>query len=189
MKYNYNAIGKRIKSERLSAEYETQGAFAEKMGYSYESRQIVANWENGVKLPHIDDLLKMCELFHCDLGYLLCEYDCKRHEVADVRDVTGLSEKAIEKICLMKNMGSDDSVEVISKIIEHKSFLDFIRSVQSYIMNFNRHMFRLSGEDVDSFAKTLVCNPRDVTDNMKANSKRVIEEKIIEIVTDINEIN
>ncbi len=27
------------------------------------------------------------------------------------------------------------------------------------------------------------------TDNMKANSKRVIEEKIIEIVTDINEIN
>ena len=80
MKYDKQAIGKRIKEERIAAGFKTQGQFAEKMNYSFGSRQTVARWESGKVLPCLDDLLKMCEIFNCELGYLLCEYDCKKHE-------------------------------------------------------------------------------------------------------------
>ena len=50
-------------------------------------------------LPQFEDMLKMCEVFDCELGYLLGEFDCKTREATDIQAKTGLSEKAIKKNC------------------------------------------------------------------------------------------
>lgn len=40
----------------------------------------------------------MAELFNCDIGYLLGDYDERDRETADIKEVTGLSEIAIERL-------------------------------------------------------------------------------------------
>lgn len=120
MKYNSIAIGKRIKEERIKVGFKSQGAFAEHMGYAYESRQTVANWEKGKTMPCFEDMLKMCEIFNCELGYLLCEYDCKKRNRTDVQAVTGLSENAIKVLESINKSPYKEALESLSDIIEHK---------------------------------------------------------------------
>lgn len=98
-------IGKRIKAEREALGL-TQIELAEKIYIS--SYQTIGNWESGKKqknskerkfiLPDLSDMLQLCDVFHCELGYLLCDYDCKTRTATDVKAVTGLSEEAINRI-------------------------------------------------------------------------------------------
>ena len=81
MWYDYKKIGARIKEERLEAGFKNQSDFAEKLCLSVDSRQTISKWENGHDLPSIDILLDMCGIFQCELGYLLCEYDCKNRNI------------------------------------------------------------------------------------------------------------
>lgn len=89
--YNLSVIGERIKLERKAADL-SQDKLGEKLNYK---RQTIAKWEKGDSFPELADLLKLCNLFGCELGYLLGEYDCKTREVTDVQKITGLSEQAI----------------------------------------------------------------------------------------------
>lgn len=93
MTYNLEITGKRMKELR------------KEMGYSLEKvaeccniqqYQTVSSWESGNTLPSLKNLLQLCELYGCELGYLLGEYDCKTQKKADIKVETGLSEKSIE---------------------------------------------------------------------------------------------
>ena len=75
MKYNAKAIGQRIKNERQTLSL-TQGDFA-KNRIIWGISATIGKWENGKLLPQFEDMLKMCEVFDCELGYLLGEFDCK----------------------------------------------------------------------------------------------------------------
>ena len=88
-------IGERIRIERRSLNL-TQDEFKERINIS--ARQTIARWENGKALPTLEDFLIMCELFSCDMGYLLCEHNEKTRAATDIRKETGLSEKAINRI-------------------------------------------------------------------------------------------
>lgn len=88
-------IGRRLREERKSLKL-SQDELAEKLYIG--SRQTVARWENGSMLPSMSDLLSMCCLFNCEMGYLLCEHDCKTRAATDIQTETGLSEKAINEL-------------------------------------------------------------------------------------------
>ena len=88
-------IGERIRTERKKLDL-TQDGFAEKIDIG--SRQTIAQWENGVALPPLSKLLCMCDLFGCEIGYLLCDYDCKTRTATDIQKETGLSEAAIKEL-------------------------------------------------------------------------------------------
>lgn len=88
-------IGERIRTERKKLEL-TQDGLAEKIDIG--SRQTIAQWENGVALPPLSKLLCMCDLFGCEIGYLLCDYDCKTRTATDIQKETGLSEAAINEL-------------------------------------------------------------------------------------------
>lgn len=94
--YDSKKIGKRIKEERDQKNM-SQSEFAEYCGLQRTSRGTVGEWENGKRLPDLEALLKMCELFECELGYILCEegYSCKTRKAADIKAATGLSEDSI----------------------------------------------------------------------------------------------
>jgi len=129
MQYNYTEIGKRILKERKSAGYSSQSDFAIALSYSTESRQTVANWEKGKTMPCIDDLLKMCEIFKCELGYLLCEYDCKTRETTDIQATIGLSEEAVNVIKEVTNPKRVDRIHELNRFLTSNGFPDFFESL------------------------------------------------------------
>ena len=88
-------IGERIRTERKKLDL-TQDGLAEKIDIG--SRQTIAQWENGVALPPLSKLLCMCDLFGCEIGYLLCDYDCKTRTATDIHKEICLSEVAISKL-------------------------------------------------------------------------------------------
>lgn len=88
-----NKIGERIKTERKKQDL-TLEDLADKIGVS---RQTISKWEKGAATsgPSLWELVKMCQLFQCDLGYIVGEYECKTRPVTDIHNETGLHEDTI----------------------------------------------------------------------------------------------
>lgn len=93
MNYDYLKIGERIRKERKALK-QTQIVFAENLNVT---RRTVTNWENGEKPPKFQQMIDMCKMFDCEMGYLLCEdgYENKTRVTTDICEKTGLSEKAV----------------------------------------------------------------------------------------------
>ncbi len=82
---------KELKGKRNSPAYISNDVLAEGIGYSGRS---VKAWLAGQNPFPVDALLKMCDFFQCDIGYLTGEIDTPRHITADICEETGLSEEA-----------------------------------------------------------------------------------------------
>lgn len=132
MKYNFKAIGLRIRAERKKAGFKSQDdlidCLRDKYGYSI-SRNTLSAMESG-KTNHYDVelLADLCELFDCEMGYLLCEYECKTGRNTDIAAATGLSEEAIKKIQSYKHSGM-----IFSKILTSDIFDSIIHAVNKYL--------------------------------------------------------
>lgn len=79
----------------------TQEKFAELLGVS---RDKLSKWENGSRSPDLNELLKMCDIFKCDLDYLVGRIEQPTHTLQDISDITGLS---IESIYLLQKWNTD----------------------------------------------------------------------------------
>lgn len=127
MTYNYKEIGNRIHEERKKLRNEkgrqySQSDLAERVGYSGEYRQIVANWESGKSIPSLDDALKLCSIFDCELGYLLCEpnYTLKDGRRTDIQKETGLSAEAIDSLIGIYRYGPTSTHNVLNLLLENE---------------------------------------------------------------------
>ena len=109
MVYDWVKIGNRIKTARKEMKL-TQAELADKLSLTSSSRQTIGEWEKGKLRPHLDYMLRMCEIFECELGYLLCEFDCKTRTATDITEATGLSEDAVKKLIIF-NKSSISEVE------------------------------------------------------------------------------
>lgn len=118
MEYDWKKIGKRIGEERKKLGF-NQEVFGEKIGVA---RPTVSKWERGTPCD-LESLAKMCELFDCEMAYMLCEIDAKTREKTDICKVTGLSEKAVENLIRRKSFSFHDSAW--ARAID---FLDFCLS-------------------------------------------------------------
>jgi transcriptional regulator with XRE-family HTH domain len=121
MNYNFEAIGERIKQERKAAKL-SQQELLEKVGYSRDSRQAIRDWESGSLMPELTIMLKLCNIFNCEIGYLLCEYDCKKRENTDICKVIHLSEQSVENIKQI-NSGILDAILKNDKVFELFQYL------------------------------------------------------------------
>ena len=95
-------IGIRIRDTRKAAGY-TQASLCEviKEKYAPIDTQKLIDIEHGRgKKLDFDILLGLCDLFDCEMGYLLCEpgYENKTRVKTDIANETGLSQQAIERI-------------------------------------------------------------------------------------------
>lgn len=110
--YNLDAIGQRIKKERIAHGF-SQQELADKLNIA--ARQTIAKWEKGIAVPQLEDILNMCNLFECEIGYLLGEYDCKTRTSTDIVKETGLEEQSIAALhTILKNSTTspDDVLDV-----------------------------------------------------------------------------
>lgn len=101
----------------------TQQAFADAL---HVSLSIVKKWESKKDpktYPKTENLLAMCELFNCDLDYLIGRIEEKKHDLKDICEITGLSESATEQIIEISQYNMSNS---LSKLIEHELFKKLI---------------------------------------------------------------
>lgn len=134
MKYDFEAIGKRISSERenFSEKKLTQFELGEKLGYNAKT---VRKWEQGKTLPELTTMLQMCEMFGCELGYLLGEYNTRTRAAADIQSATGLRESAIKKLATYQA----EKPEVIGELKgENETVIPI-----SYFINYGEQLFQM----------------------------------------------
>ena len=106
IQYNESEIGKRIRAERKAAGFKSAENFGNELGIG---RSQVEQIEQGKRLPALDTLVKMTEMFNCEVGYLLCEpgYECKTRTKTDIQRETGLSEPAISILHRMNTISDN----------------------------------------------------------------------------------
>lgn len=92
-------IGERIKAERTREGCSiTLDTLADKIGVT---RQTISKWEKGEGTgPTVWDLVRLCEFFGCDYGYLIGDYACRTRIATDIREETGLSELAVTNLLI-----------------------------------------------------------------------------------------
>ena len=105
MKYDldWKQIGQRLKERRKLLGY-TQAyvgdiIFSEKddSGKCPDHARTVSNHESGQPFK-FETLLKYCDIYDCDLGYLLGDYDESTHDLHFICSETGLSEEAVNRL-------------------------------------------------------------------------------------------
>lgn len=99
MKYSSEEIGKRIRELRQSKKW-SQEQLGRKVNTSGKQ---ISNYEKGAPIPPIDVMLKLCDIFDCELGYILCEDDYKAGTKLDtiIERRTGLNTDSIDALHLI----------------------------------------------------------------------------------------
>lgn len=122
-------IGTKIRQAREKKGKEwSQKRLAIECGLSEESRQTVAAWEKGTKLPTFEQMLTLCNIFNVEITYFLGD-DCTNHNWEYIHQETGLSEAAIEHL----NSWITSSLNSLSgKTASKSKSLKFIEALLEY---------------------------------------------------------
>lgn len=135
-RYKFNEIGERIRELRKAARM-NQEQFIEKLNdYDVKiARNRLSGIENGVRESFsLDLLLAACEIFKCDMGYLLGEYSERNRDNHEICEYTGLSECAIETIKELKEKSDSRAwSDLLSCIIADVDFPYLLGVIESYI--------------------------------------------------------
>ena len=123
-KYDTGRIGQRIGIERKRLDMTQDDIGAE----LHVVRQTFSDWERGKKLPQLSDMLSMCNMFECELGYLLCEHEEKTREATDVCRATGLSEDAFIQLQMIRD-NAPNLMKVLNLILEDKRFTELLATM------------------------------------------------------------
>ncbi len=136
MKYKLEEIGNIIRAERkkhkMSQEY-----LAEKLD---KTGKQISNYENGELIPPMSVLLEICNIFDCELGYILGEKDYSKGTKLRtiIANETGLDVEAINSIvqitgtkreCINWGYESEKYRRIINTLFISKGFINFIETL------------------------------------------------------------
>lgn len=115
----------------------TQEKLSELLGIG---REKIVIWEKGGRSPDLNELLKICDIFDCDLDYLVGRIEQPTHSLQDISDITGLSIKSIEQLQEWNNERSYEhglyirsDVDYLNNILE--SFPDLLCRIDNVLTN------------------------------------------------------
>ncbi|CVI69062.1 hypothetical protein BN3660_01432 [Eubacteriaceae bacterium CHKCI004] len=147
MKYNLKKIGKRLQTERKLAGFKSHDSLSEYIrqhNYRGFTRQTIAKWEHGLELPPLDVLCTLCVPFNCEIGYLLCEYDCKTRENTDINQVTGLSEDAINALHHLTTFKQGEvRLAIINYLLNNTDFNFLMDAIDRYYTKYDYYQSSL----------------------------------------------
>ena len=142
--YSLKDIGERIQAERERKRF-SLAYVAEFCGV--QQYQTVANWEKGNTTPPLKALLKLCNLFECELGYLLGDdgYELKTRAKTDIHKETGLSGEAVETIVEKNN---NPETEVLSMLLCNPNFWRVLHVIMHGVESAKRSKDRNEKDEV-----------------------------------------
>lgn len=114
-KYDTNSIVDRLKELR-KREHITQQDLANKLSVN---RTLVVAWENPKHkaFPSLDQMLQLCNIYGCELSYLLCEQECTVKDIQAIQDYTGLSEPSIRLLHDLKKNNRRPQLAAVNSIL------------------------------------------------------------------------
>lgn len=137
MKYNEETVGRIIFFERTKFKL-SQTELGKKIGVVGKQ---ISNYEKGKLVPPIDILFKLCDVFCCELGYLLGEPDYSEGTkletamtqniglnigaLSNIRKITGT-----EKQCLRFGMESEAYRNILNSLLSSPQFINFIECLR-----------------------------------------------------------
>lgn len=133
------SFGARFKKLRKERGFTTQESISEAL---YVSKTTISAWETGT-LPDIERLPDICSVLDCDINYLFGEIEEYKMDTHDVSDVTGLSEKAIERLKKIYDFkkerlgNANNFLKVINNLIENADM--FQTGIVSLIELYSHH--------------------------------------------------
>ena len=88
----------------------------------------IKQWERGENPVGLEFIPAICNVLHCDVGYLFGNYEERNHVVADIAHYTGLSELNINRLIAWQNQFDFHYQNVGNICIEsaYKSMLDYM---------------------------------------------------------------
>lgn len=139
MKYNEEHIGKMIKTER-----EKNGMKQKDLAdLIHVTNKQISNYERGILLPPLDKLLDICQVFDCELGYLLGEegYENKTKLMTAVSNSTGLTMDALQSILnlVTDRLSFDSYRKILNRLFTApllEAFLDDLSVVDNVIVDY-----------------------------------------------------
>lgn len=158
MIYDREKIANRIRNERKALDL-SQDTFAERLGYS---KPTVVKWEksNGDNtIPTYDQLVDMANLFNCEIGYILCEYDTRFRESTDIMKSIGLSENTVNYLISLVNKENERKEKIrpefrhfyespLLKLIDYciPLFSSIVKNVETIIADrYTKELYEKSG--------------------------------------------
>lgn len=126
-------IGGRIKKKRKEAHL-TQEQLLERIHLSTTSKQSLRSWERGERLPDMEIMLRLAEVFKCDLGYLQADYTESTFDQHKVAEYTGLTESALSRLETARNDFQDVNftLPTLSRLLASESFWEFLRNLSIF---------------------------------------------------------
>lgn len=137
MKYEISLIGEIIKKERKARNW-TQAKLADKIRISNNQ---ISKYEKGELVPPIEILFRLCEVFNCELGYLLGEesYSQGSKLNTEIYNLIGLNEESIRVLKSITGTGKRSPEygtnpkkykRILNSLISSDYFFSFIKCVE-----------------------------------------------------------
>lgn len=123
MEYNYKEIGRRIAALRKSWKPRklSQTDLIKLLEGKYSipiGRNTLSDLENGRPVSlKIDFLFALCDIFGCELGYILGEYDLPTGRETDIVKETGLSPDSVQKLLLFNQCHDGLIIKTIDMLL------------------------------------------------------------------------
>lgn len=146
-------IATRIQGERKRhnmSQEELADRLSALLGCDDIAQNTISGWERGKNLPPLDKIFALSQIFECDCGYLLCDYDEKTHGLNDICQSTGLSELSVQTLCSLNEWGlAGDITRILDLLIldsRYRAADHDYRAVLHLLLFF----FNFSGKDVEA---------------------------------------
>ena len=197
MKYSAETIGKLIRTEREKRSW-TQKELGKRLGVSGKQ---VSNYEQGTPIPPIDVLVKLCQVFDCELGYILGEKDYSqgykiKTAIHNATGLTATSMGAIQKVtgtsreCIEFGYEAEKYRRILNSLLSSQRFVAFIRSVGD--LDESISVFQTIDEQLAAeFGSSLLCEAyshySNTTDYSNNHSSDNLESELCEAIKRIDE--
>ena len=136
-KYDKKTIGARIKQCRLAAGMK-QKDLAARLGLADSSRPMVSKWERGAQLPSTEQLFAMCDIFDCDIGYLVGDYESEYLTAEILARGFGIEQETLEGLWLGGVNNRDDLTIrrlALNRLLQTDDFMLALGSIDLCISN------------------------------------------------------
>ncbi len=130
--YNFAVGFKRARKEAGYTQESFVKSFLNQEQHEITSLKSVRNWEQGLAVPEIKTIEKLCLFFKCDMDYLFGNINCKTHDKQFIHDYTGLSERAIDKLEYY-NSHLHEYTEALDILLASANFESALSKVKKYM--------------------------------------------------------
>ena len=156
MKYDPMKLGSMIlkcREEKKYSQSKLGEELAKRMADDPEARKFnrrtIGDWESGRTSPRVNALLTLCDIFDCELGYLLGEpgYESMTRSATDIVKETNLSSEAVQMLQEFRISASKREANQANKYMHPDEFIPSLISFMLESDDFNRLVNRICSQN------------------------------------------